>query len=107
MRLTYFVNGVNAGWTQNALMLRPLVDSGQIQLGNHTWSHPNLTTLTAEQIADQMARNTKFLVNTYGVDPAPYFRPPYGKHNAATDLVTRDWATAHRSFGMDHYRTPA
>ncbi len=89
MRLTYFVNGVNAGWTQNAPMLRPLVDSGQIQLGNHTWSHPNLTTLTAEQIADQMARNTKFLVNTYGVDPAPYFRPPYGKHNAATDSVTR------------------
>ncbi|MGC7322615.1 polysaccharide deacetylase family protein, partial [Mycobacteroides abscessus subsp. massiliense] len=41
MRLTYFVNGVNAGWTQNAPMLRPLVDSGQIQLGNHTWSHPN------------------------------------------------------------------
>ncbi len=88
IRLTYFVNGVNPGWTQHAPLLRPLVDSGQIQLGNHTWSHPNLTTLTAEQIADQMTRNTKFLTNTYGVDPAPYFRPPYGKRNAATDSVT-------------------
>lgn len=87
IRLTYFVNGVNAGWTQNAQLLRPLVDSGQIQLGNHTWSHPNLTTLSAGQIADQMTRNTKFLTNTYGVDPAPYFRPPYGKHNASTDSV--------------------
>ncbi|MUM18825.1 polysaccharide deacetylase family protein [Mycobacterium sp. CBMA271] len=89
MRLTYFVNGVNAGWTQHAKLLRPLVESGQIQLGNHTWSHPDLTKLTAEQIADQLTRNTKFLTNTYGVDPAPYFRPPYGKHNAATDSVTQ------------------
>ncbi|MEU9809181.1 polysaccharide deacetylase family protein [Mycobacterium sp. NPDC050853] len=89
IRLTYFVNGVNAGWTQHARLLRPLVDSGQIQLGNHTWSHPNLTTLTAEQIADQLTRNTKFLTNTYGVNPAPFFRPPYGKHNAATDSVAQ------------------
>lgn len=89
IRLTYFVNGVNAGWTQNAPLLRPLVDSGQIQLGNHTWSHPNLTTLTAEKIAAELTRNTKFLTNTYGVDPAPFFRPPYGKHNAATDSLTQ------------------
>lgn len=89
IRLTYFVNGVNAGWAQNAPLLRPLVDSGQIQLGNHTWSHPNLTTLTAEQIADELTRNTKFLISTYGVNPAPFFRPPYGKHNAATDSVTQ------------------
>ncbi len=89
IRLTYFVNGVNAGWTQHARLLRPLVEAGQIQLGNHTWSHPNLTTLTADQITDQLTRNTKFLTNTYGVDPAPFFRPPYGKRNAATDSVTQ------------------
>ncbi|CPZ66061.1 Putative polysaccharide deacetylase [Mycobacteroides abscessus] len=107
IRLTYFVNGVNAGWTQNAPMLRPLVDSGQIQLGNHTWSHPNLTTLTGEQIADQMTRNAKFLTNTSGL----IRRRTSGRRTESTMRqrirLPRVWATAHRSFGMGHYRTPA
>ena len=40
VRLTYFVNGAYV-WTENRDLLRPLVDDGQIQLGNHTWSHPD------------------------------------------------------------------
>jgi hypothetical protein len=39
-RMTFFVNGIYNSWTDNLAMLRPLVESGQIQLGNHTWSHP-------------------------------------------------------------------
>ena len=34
-RLTFFVNGANASWSDNAPALRPMVDSGQIQMGNH------------------------------------------------------------------------
>jgi peptidoglycan/xylan/chitin deacetylase (PgdA/CDA1 family) len=30
------------------------------------------------------------LRNTYGVDGTPYFRPPYGLHNADTDRVAAD-----------------
>ena len=41
IRLTYFVNGTYRSWTDNLTLLRPLVECGQIQLGNHTWSHPN------------------------------------------------------------------
>lgn len=40
VRLTYFVNGVNPSWTENRDLLRPLVDSGQIQLGNYTGRIP-------------------------------------------------------------------
>ena len=83
IRLTYFVNGTYRSWTDNAALLRPLVDSGQIQLGNHTWSHPDLTTLSAGRIGDEITRNDTFLKNTFGVDARPYLRPPYGKHNAA------------------------
>jgi peptidoglycan-N-acetylglucosamine deacetylase len=90
MRLTYFVNGVYGSWTENKALLRPLVDSGQIQLGNHTWSHPDLTTLTKSQIAEQLIRNDEFLKKTYGVGAKPYFRPPYAKHNAAVDAVAAD-----------------
>jgi peptidoglycan/xylan/chitin deacetylase (PgdA/CDA1 family) len=90
VRLTYFVNGVNDSWTENKDLLRPLVDAGQIQLGNHTWSHPDLTTLTESKIADQLDRNHRFLQDTYGVDARPYFRPPYGNYNAAARRVAAD-----------------
>lgn len=90
VRLTYFVNGIYDSWTENLDLLRPLVDSGQIQLGNHTWSHPDLTTLTKEQVAQQLTRNDDFLKKTYGVGAKPYFRPPYGKHNATVDAVASD-----------------
>jgi peptidoglycan/xylan/chitin deacetylase (PgdA/CDA1 family) len=90
VRLTYFVNGTYSSWTDNLALLRPLVDSGQIQLGNHTWSHPDLTTVPKSRIADELSRNDEFLKKTYGVDPAPYFRPPYGKHNATVDAVAAD-----------------
>ena len=90
VRLTYFVNGTYGSWTENKEMLRPLVDSGQIQLGNHTWSHPDLTTLSKEQVAQQLSRNDEFLKKTYGIGAQPYWRPPYAKRNAVVDTVAAD-----------------
>jgi peptidoglycan/xylan/chitin deacetylase (PgdA/CDA1 family) len=90
IRLTYFVNGRYASWTENSDLLRPLVESGQIQLGNHTWSHPDLATLPKDQVADQLRHNHQFLMRTYGVDARPYYRPPYGSHNPVVDGVAAD-----------------
>jgi peptidoglycan-N-acetylglucosamine deacetylase len=90
LRLTFFVNGIYDSWTENLALLRPLVDSGQIQLGNHTWSHPDLTTLPKSKIAEQLTRNDEFLKKTYGIGAKPYFRPPYARHNAAVDAVAAD-----------------
>ncbi len=90
VRLTYFVTGCYRSWTDNAGLLRPLVDSGQIQLGNHTWTHADLTRLSKGQIAEELTRTDAFLRNTYGVDAVPYFRPPYGHHNAAVAAVAAD-----------------
>lgn len=89
-RLTFFVNGANASWTDNARALRPMVESGQIQLGNHTWSHPYLTRIGEREVADQISRNARFLVDTYGVDGRPYFRPPFGRHTTASDRIATD-----------------
>lgn len=89
-RLSFFVNGANPSWSINAPQLRPMVDSGQIQVGNHTWSHPYITRITPGALSDQIKRNKDFLVNTYGVDGTPYFRPPYGVHSPATDKIAAD-----------------
>lgn len=90
IRLTYFVNGVNPSWTDNKALLRPLVDSGQIQLANHTWSHPDLTTIPSSEVAEQLSRNDKFLADTYGADARPFFRPPYGNHTSEIRSVAAD-----------------
>lgn len=89
-RLTFFVNGANASWSVNAPALRPMVDSGQIQMANHSWSHPYLDRLAPAAVADQIRRNADFLRNTYGTDGTPYFRPPYEVHNADIDRIAAD-----------------
>ena len=82
MRLTFFVNGVNKSWTDNTGLLQPMISSGQIQLGNHTWSHPDITRISPAALAEQIGRNADFQRNTYGVDGNSVLRPPYGRHNA-------------------------
>ncbi|HEX4587272.1 MAG TPA: polysaccharide deacetylase family protein [Mycobacterium sp.] len=89
-RLTFFANGANASWSDNAAALRPMVDSGQIQIANHTWSHPYLNRISLTAVHDQIQRNADFLRNTYGADGTPFFRPPYGVHTPDTDRVAAD-----------------
>ncbi|MGW0052887.1 polysaccharide deacetylase family protein [Nocardia nova] len=89
-RFTFFVTAAYDSWTVHRDALRPLVESGQIQLGNHTWDHPALTKISAGAVADQLRRTKTFLHNNFGVDGTPYYRPPYGYHNAAVDRVAAD-----------------
>lgn len=90
IRLTMFVTGVYASWTDNRDLLAPLVESGQVQLANHTWVHPNLTTLSPHDVAGELRRNDDFLRTTFGVDATPYFRPPYGAYDDMVQKVAGD-----------------
>jgi len=90
IRLTFFVNGVYPSWLQVKAKLSPLVESGQVQLGNHTWDHPSITELSDSEVARQLQQNETFLRKHFGVAGAPYFRPPYGNHNDRTDQISGD-----------------
>ena len=90
VRLTFFPNGSYRSWEDNASALQPLVDSGQIALGNHTWSHPDLTTLSDAEVAEEITRNRDFLRNMFGVRDTPFFRPPFGSHDERTDRIAAD-----------------
>ncbi|MGR0318442.1 polysaccharide deacetylase family protein [Agromyces sp. ZXT2-3] len=90
IRLTYFVNGTYPSWDENADAIRPLVERGQIQLANHTWSHPDLTTLSDAEIQWQLQHNHDYLQTVYGVDARPFFRPPYGLHDARVDAAAAE-----------------
>jgi peptidoglycan/xylan/chitin deacetylase (PgdA/CDA1 family) len=90
IRLTFFPNGRYASWADNARVLRPLVDSGQVALGNHTWSHPDLTALSDAEVASEIGRNQAFLRDVFGVEHTPFLRPPFGVHNARTDRIAAE-----------------
>ncbi len=89
MRFTFFVTAKYPSWTDNAAAIRPLVENGQIQLGNHTWSHPDLTKLSDGAIQDELGRTGDFIQSTFGTDARPYFRPPYGFHDGRVDAAAR------------------
>jgi peptidoglycan/xylan/chitin deacetylase (PgdA/CDA1 family) len=90
VRLTFFPNGRYRSWVDNAAALRPLVDSGQVAMGNHTWSHPDLTTLGDAEVAEEIGRNRDFLRDAFGVHDSPFFRPPYGARNERIDRIAAD-----------------
>ncbi|WP_242676869.1 polysaccharide deacetylase family protein [Rhodococcus sp. ABRD24] len=89
-RFTFFVTAVYDSWTIHKASLRPLVESGQIQLGSHTWDHPDLTKLSTRAVVTQFERTKAFLHNTFGADGTPYYRPPYGYRNSTVDKIAAD-----------------
>ncbi|MBF6183303.1 polysaccharide deacetylase family protein [Nocardia otitidiscaviarum] len=89
-RFTFFVTAYYDSWMEHRHTLRPLVESGQIQLGNHTWDHADLTAVSGTAAASQLQRAKTFLRDNFGVDGTPYYRPPFGRHNATVDRIAAD-----------------
>jgi len=72
------------------------------EIGDHTWTHPHLTTyeqnrqhqtlpgVTAELVQQQLLKTAELFRQTTGTRIAPLWRAPYGEHNAEI----RNWAAA-------------
>ena len=77
VRATFFEVGqqvqARPGLTQEAYQ------AGDV-IGNHSWSHPNLTLLTPSQVQGQLSRTSAAIQQATGVSPT-LFRPPYGATN--------------------------
>jgi peptidoglycan/xylan/chitin deacetylase (PgdA/CDA1 family) len=67
--------------------IRDLVARGRLTICNHTWDHKKIITLSTAQLTDEIQHNEQWIEDTFGVSGRPYFRPPYGSHNARTDQV--------------------
>ncbi|KAJ3027996.1 UNVERIFIED_CONTAM: chitin deacetylase [Siphonaria sp. JEL0065] len=49
-------------------------------IGTHTWSHPDLTGLSADQVVAELVYGARAIYEVTGIAPK-YFRPPYGSLN--------------------------
>ncbi|MEI3613943.1 delta-lactam-biosynthetic de-N-acetylase [Pseudogracilibacillus sp. SO30301A] len=89
---TFFVTGHYVK-TEPDLVKR-MVDEGHI-IGNHSYNHPDFTTMTKEQIKEELDKLEKAVANVSGQKQTMYLRPPRGTFNENT----LKWAT---EFGYVH-----
>lgn len=59
---------------------RAIADAG-MELGNHSYSHPKFSRLTADEIKDQLDRSEGAIEEACGRGAKPLFRFPYGDSN--------------------------
>jgi peptidoglycan-N-acetylglucosamine deacetylase len=86
IHITFNPNGCYSSiWNPLAKILKPLIEAGQVQIGNHTFNHWWLTDLTDAQITAQLEQNEEWIEHTYGITARPWWRPPYGAHDERTD----------------------
>jgi len=82
-KLTLFVNGNNWDCIYNyATQLQTAYSHGH-QIGSHTWSHPDITTLSASQFQLELSKLETAFSKILGTIPT-YFRPPYGSYNQSS-----------------------
>ncbi|MFI7640819.1 polysaccharide deacetylase family protein [Nonomuraea sp. NPDC049400] len=79
-RATFYVVGQNVAMSPD--VVRQTAEAGH-ELGNHSWSHRDLTRLTAAQVRDDLHRTDQAISRAAGVTPGTV-RPPYG---AVNDVV--------------------
>ena len=101
-KATFFLIGSKV--SSQANVVRSIHARGH-QLGNHSWSHPELPKLPVNQIAGEIDRTNDAIKQSTGVTPT-VMRPPYGAVNSAVleqlrlrgmssilwSVDTRDWA---------------
>jgi peptidoglycan/xylan/chitin deacetylase (PgdA/CDA1 family) len=86
--LTFNPNGTYQKiWNPHAKTLAPLIEKGQVQIGNHTFTHQNLVGRSESSIRGDVERNEQWINKTFGITSRPYFRPPFGTHNKETDQI--------------------
>lgn len=77
VRATFFMIGQNV--KAHPSLARTVVDAGH-EVGNHSYTHPQLGKLPAERVEDELKRTQDVIADATGKVPQ-WFRPPYGSFN--------------------------
>ncbi|MBI3075016.1 MAG: polysaccharide deacetylase family protein [Parcubacteria group bacterium] len=84
---TFFLTGKFA--EQNPELVKKITGDRH-EIFNHTYSHPDLTTLTEGEIKEEFDRADAIISGLIGKSTKPYFRPPYGARNARVVEAARE-----------------
>ena len=80
---TVFPTGQNI--QNNTAGLRAYNDAGLV-VGNHSWDHPHLTSMSSADMRSQLERSQQIIQQTIGKAPN-LFRPPYGETSSTLKSI--------------------
>lgn len=83
VKATFFVLGVNARVQQQTIID---LNKAGMEIGNHTWSHKDLTKLSVEAVKEEVNNSADLISNIIGKRPF-LVRPPYGAINGQVKAV--------------------
>jgi peptidoglycan/xylan/chitin deacetylase (PgdA/CDA1 family) len=86
VKATFFLTGT---WAQT-YPVRARTLAAEHVLGNHTQTHPDLTTLPTLDVQHEIMRAQRTIVDITGENPRPYFRFPFGARDARTIRVVNN-----------------
>jgi peptidoglycan-N-acetylglucosamine deacetylase len=86
IKATFFVVGKNIANAEGFAVMKRIAEEGH-QVGNHSYSHTNLTQLDGAEIQQEIKR-TEDLIGSHD-NGIKLFRPPYGFHNAVVNQTVK------------------
>jgi peptidoglycan-N-acetylmuramic acid deacetylase len=92
VKATYFITGSNM--KKQPEFIKLLVDNGHL-VANHSMTHRDFTTLTPQEVEQELADTEAYFEQATGQKGPMYFRFPYGKYSAA--LLTQISALGYTS----------
>ncbi|WP_084140145.1 LysM peptidoglycan-binding domain-containing protein [Lacticigenium naphthae] len=79
IKSTFFLTG--SGAEHHPTSIKAIASQGH-HLGNHSYSHPDFTTISATETISQLKRTEDIIRSLTGKELKPFFRPPYGAYNS-------------------------
>jgi peptidoglycan/xylan/chitin deacetylase (PgdA/CDA1 family) len=78
IRTTFFWSGI---WPETFPALASSVVRAGHEVGNHSYDHPHMTTLSDTAMREQILRTERIIQPIAGSLYRKYFRPPFGEYN--------------------------
>jgi len=91
-------------------LLKRMINEGHL-IGNHSWSHPDMTTISDEQIRTELDKVKQAVSAVTGKQDMPFLRPPRGIFNDRTLAITKNmgytnvfWSVAYLDWDVNAQR---
>ncbi|WP_054956804.1 delta-lactam-biosynthetic de-N-acetylase [Paenibacillus dakarensis] len=105
---TFFVTGHYV--KTQAELLKRMTAEGHI-IGNHSWSHPDVSTISAEKLTEELERVKTEVAKVTGQKEMKYLRTPRGIFNERSLAVSKElgytnvfWSLAYKDWDVNDQR---
>ncbi len=81
-------------------LTKRIINEGH-EVFNHSYSHPDFTLITPEEVKEELKKMDKVLYETASIHSRPYFRAPFGYRNEAVKQAAKEVGFQHIYWSVD------